>query len=153
MQAVPTQAVPTIEPAYRNRLLRAMDLPQQVLHKRDATASATASCVLLVPASTDLGEQALLHNILAALSSPDACVRSFDASLRRGVRLGDSASWIVFGEDAERALRKACSAAGATQTSVTVTHAPSRLLREPLLKRELWASIRTLRAALAATEA
>lgn len=140
-----------IDRARRLHILHAMGLQPQRLRSPEAK-SALPACVLLVPASLGAPEQALLRNVLAAMALPGACLRTCEPGSRRGPKLGRAARWIVFGSDAERALRAQRAAAGDAQAQITVTHEPQQFLRDPLLKRELWQLLRMLRAQLAGAE-
>lgn len=140
-----------IDPARRTQILEAMGLQPQVLRAREAMP-AVAACMLLAPAGRDAPEQALLGGILSAMGLSSASLRACEPGSRRGRGLGSAAYWIVFGAEAERALRSHQTGAGDAQAQIIVTHEPQRLLSEPLLKRELWQSIRALRKRLVAAE-
>jgi hypothetical protein len=139
--------------AHRRRVLDALGVTPYVLrgrsgerataqetHGSPVAATATASCVTVIPESTTDRQRRLLASAMQALGSDfarAACIVASDGGLREPPP--DAAVYVAFGQAAREALQ-----GHQPQGEVLVLDAPDALL-QPKGKRQLWQVLRAWR--------
>jgi hypothetical protein len=157
MTARPASRVP---PAHRVRVLRALGITPWVRRVPGIPASTAVAgegvpavpCVVLLPADCPARELDLLGRALAACGS--GLARAGRILVRDGQLLAEVPSaraYLAFGEAQAHALGRQLPAAAMRQAQVVLADEPAQVLADGAGKRRLWAALRQLRRALAAT--
>ncbi|HET6430930.1 hypothetical protein [Dyella sp.] len=148
--------------ARRQQVLQALGLTPWVRRARGASAGSSAAavaepspsgrCVVLIPAGADVRAMDLLGRALNACGAELARAgRISVADGAPGAPVPHAPVYLAFGQAQAHALGRELPAAVMREAHIALVDDPSQLLVDAGSKRRLWAALRQVRRALAAT--